>query len=642
MEENETNEALPPHHDYESLAPALLSALSNVRTDQHKVVSGFLVTANPRFKQLLNLKETHSPSLIEKNKELLDADELVSKIISRAISQEAYVESVTQQHERVKEYFEEARKQINEWIEELKNSVCNTIGCRLACHFFLKNFKEEKLKENEKFTAELKEVIGALDLDSNLKMRDEEINELRMNESLKKIDLMKSEIYNCLGWLMKGKPRPNRNGSPTNINMTKTTTFNENMQAINIQSPEEKAGVTLSAFGGGFDEFEEKEEGSEELGDDGLDEGLEEAESQAEEVMPLEAPRVYNGMKRTIFGPIVKMPGIVCSRGKGIVHISENQTSRYAAMSWEGTVVVFEEQRLFSTFVTKIKRKFAVGRADAGCCISISPNKKKLLITAKHNRNIYLIDSASLESIYQWSNTGSADLTDSTFIDDTHYAAAYADGELLIFERKRPTPKYAALPNSTPISCICLGLMSNEVYIGYSGAVGIILWDTTANASKWIKKHHQDTVSTMALAPNAKLLASGSWDYTVVVMNALNGSKILQLSDFSYYIMKIEFSNGEEKNVMVTSCNEQVLYQIKNKTEWEKCFVRKKSTEESVNIRSAVTNWYQGYSLAGNMNNNVYRSELVEAEKREEEPGVKTKDSFFKRDEKSEMNTTKT
>lgn len=572
----------------------LIARVSGLKNSENKVISLFQITGNPKYKQFLTGRESHDPRYLERGKELIDSNELVEKIINKSIEQMAQESVVARQQEEIAKYFDELRETVCQWLDGVQQAMTAFIGNRLSCQVFMRKFKSGRLKSDDAFKENLSSVIMLLDDENQEKLNKpvekKEGLKINLDASLMKLEKLKEQI-NLAIENFKANELPASATRESHflkfddgLGMGGGAAITKESQSLNKKGEEPKT-------------EEKPKEGEliqikgEETKEDGKDLGFE---------------KTFSSFGTCAQIKDIQASGPICRKGKGLVHLSQHPCL-YAMMGSDGTVTVFEDQEEKGYPITA-QEKFEVGTPDADSSLSASPDGKRLLVGGYNSKNLFLVDGYKLNIIQTWKSTSAHRLWNSTFIGNNHIVAGYNDGQFKIYEEGKPNCIYWAGPCPSGARAVCRGLSLNEVFIGYENS-SIYLWDIYQNTSKWVQKHQTNALYSLSICLSNKVLASGSWDNSVVLINAVNGMKLQHLLDFTSTIMSVDFS-GKGNNILVTSWKEQVLYSRNEKQQWERSATRKKTFEEANQTHSVAVNWKKGYVLVGNEKKCVFRVEL--------------------------------
>lgn len=550
-------------HEYIQIYGPLLEQVLRLTNEQNRIVSTFQITSTPGVKQFLTGYEVQKPENKEEGKEILCADDFVQLIIEMGIMQEVSEGPLNKQQQQVNKYFDEMVVAINQMLAQRKAAICDIVNDRLISHYFLKRYKNNEYKDQAKLYRALQKVIDSLDHrrikeKAQQKSDFDQDNERRMHESLHRIDRLKAEIKNIVDELLR-----------------------EKLESLGIIGKCIKAAKS----------FKEKTQ---------LQEYNKKQESQSME-----------GLKyKELDGILAKlneiaMPGYICSKGKGLTYFGED---RFATMSFDGTVVTFVDDGSATPKVQSTK-KFEVGSPDLDCSVSSSPSGQYLLVSGFSNKSLYLCEWENLLVAQQWTATSDSELTFSTFLgSDKKIAAGYLNGDFKVFEAKKPSVVYFAHPWVEGVRSMAAGASPNDIFLGF-GDGNVSFWDMGTSKAIWQKASHTQAVYSLAVLHEKPLVASGSWDKTVVVMNWKTGETLSQLSECTGAIMHIEFSFKGE-SMLVTSCSEQVYYvssdPLRKPGSWSVSSIRKKSKEETGNIHGAAVQWERGRVFVANHDSSIY------------------------------------
>lgn len=585
-------------NDFKKAAKDLLEFVISVKNDSGKLACAFQITANPEFKQFLTLDEFKNEDMKEKNKETLSADALVERIVARASKQKPYLQNVQSSQRVIEEFLEEIRHTVEQWISEVKVVMRQRAGVRVTCYHFMKRFSGGEFSNMEDLVESLKEVIRSLDIDKD-EMFDKSWYESHINDMMTDLKELDKNIKGLFKKFKTDQTAPKTKEKPFSP-ISSLSMNDKNLKEVML--PTEKSIGTRSMFA-------PPDDNGVIIPPNQYDEGLSFFNQNQVNMSVIFQPHFvdFHEAKELLS---LKMPAGICYKGRGLVHFLEDY---YAVLSVDGSILVFKSKEMKNQeFTVKKKTQLSIGSSNIDCCISASPDGKKLLISGYSNKKLYLLNCTTLDMIYQWQAPDDTPIWESTFIDNWRVVSGHGSGFFRIFEQGKSAPIYQAAPCPKGVRSLCPGLKQHLIYIGYSYCNGVYLWDIMRNCSLWNATSHKSAITTMTLCVTLKILATGSYDRTVALMNAETGEQLHLFRDFSETIMKIDMSEKKE-NILVTSCNEQVLYARKpdNKNLWTKLAVREKSKGETSSIQAVAMNWEAGFCLVGNFNSEVFLVDLV-------------------------------
>lgn len=577
-----------------SLHSDLINGLSSLKTHSGTAVDFFQLT-NRLDSQFLSASDKSNSRSIDSSAEILNAAEFSERIIVNGIAQENYRASVARDHKVLGFYLEKIKSDFMSWLDQYESENRKIIDLRMACFVFLHHFKSQRLDSDEKLTSALQPVIHSIvnekevmDVKRFQKEMEDELEEIIRETGGFKEKFTKTWFH--LSSSKEAKMKANGNNqkeiiATSEVYNEKNNNFTENENSIlggltNKQEIREKSTVP-----------EKRTESSLKL------------------VGGNPAPKGFCYFKKTSCIGSIHLSSGPCWKGKGLIAIPNSSPRRYLALTSDGNAIVFFEKEQ-NSFEVQCQRKFEVVSANDWSCLDASPDGKLLAVAIADTKAVYLCNPENLESTSHWEDTSSSsEISSCCFISFSKVLVSYENGVIRVFEKGEDDPVYKAKPDQTRI-CVVLGaLHPKQVYIGYNSRKGLVLWDLEKNKEIWSKKHHINTVLTLELNRPHKLLASGSFDFTVVLMDAETGDKLWHFKEFGVYIMKAEFTPSGDQ-LLVTTHKEQVLFEETKGQKWKKLASREKKPEETGFICSVATDWQRGISFTANQNCFLFKTEL--------------------------------